>query len=392
MTSAPAGPPERPPRRGRPRRRRSSFRINGRGWVYLVLAASVAFAAAFKDNNLLFAVFSLLMGLFAACGWLTWIGARGLEISRALPESVHAGDLFLVGLRIRNARRFWPAAGLRLEDRLSHEGRPAGAPPPPVWLPAISPGASASAAYSLSIAERGWARLGPLTVVSEFPPGLFTCRKVVPLEDAILVYPRLGVLHRRPASRLFARLSSVTATPAAARRGNEDFAGLREYRPGDSPRHIDWKRSARLPRALLVREYEDVQTRDAAILLETFLPDAQDPRRRGRLERAVSFAATLADALLAERYRVRFRACGPEPFTLLLEPRPGALEDLLHALATLKPSRVLRLTDLVRDEPPGTDEVYFLLRLTSEPLPPWEGAARAIELGPQDMRNLMTFA
>ena len=28
--------------------RRASFRVNGRGWVYLVLAGSVAFAAALK--------------------------------------------------------------------------------------------------------------------------------------------------------------------------------------------------------------------------------------------------------------------------------------------------------------------------------------------------------
>lgn len=391
MMPSPAPTQERPRRRG-PRRRRGSFRVNGRGWVYLILSASVAFAAAFKENNLLFAVFSILLGLFAACGLLTWISARGLEVSRALPEAVHAGDLFLVGLRIRNPRRFWPAVGLRLEDRLSQEGRPAAVPPPPVWLPPVPPGASASAAYSLSVPERGRARLGPLTVVSEFPPGLFTWRRVLPVEDSVLVYPRLGILHRRPASRLFARLSCLAPAAASARRGGEDFAGLREYRPGDNPRHIDWKRSARLPGLLLVREFEDAQTRDAAILLETFLPDAQDPRRRARLERAVSFAATLADALLAERYRVRFRACGPDPLTLLLEPRPGALDELLHALATLKPSRVLRLADLVRDEPPGGDEVFFLLRLTSEPLPPWEGSDRSIELGPQDMRNLMTVA
>lgn len=380
--------PERPARR-LPSRRRGSFRVTPRGWIYLILCASVAFAATFKENNLLFAVFTLLLGLFAACGFLTWAAPRRLEVSRVLPDAAHVGEPFLVGLQIRNARRFGLAVGVRLEDRLILDGRPAPLPPPPVWLPPLPPSASTSVAYRLSVAERGWARLGPLTVVSEFPPGLFTRRRILPIVDSLLVYPRLGILHRRPASRLFCRLS-FAAPAAASRRGHEDFAGLREYRPGDNLRHIDWKRSARMPASLLVREFEDLQTREAAILLETFLPDAQDPRRRARLERAVSFAATLADALLAERFRIRFRACGPEPLCLLLEPRPGALEELLAALAILKPSRVVRLADLLRDENPGNDEVFFLLRLTSQPLPPWDGADRAIELGPQDMRNLMT--
>lgn len=381
--------PERPARR-LPSRRPGSFRITPRGWIYLVLCASVAFAATFKENNLLFAVFTLLLGLFAACGWLTWAAPRHLEVSRVLPDAAHVGETFLVGLQIRNARRFGLAVGVRLEDRWVQDGRPVALPPSSVWLPPLPPSASASVAYPLCIPERGWARLGPLTVVSEFPPGLFTRRRILPIVDSILVYPRLGILHRRPASRLFSRLSFAASAAASLRRSHEDFAGLREYRPGDNLRHIDWKRSARLPASFLVREFEDLQTREAAILLETFLPDAQDPRRRARLERAVSFAATLADALLAEHFRVRFRACGPEPLGLLLEPHPGALEELLAALATLKPSRVVRLADLLREENPGNDEVFFLLRLTSQPLPPWDGADRAIELGPQDMRNLMT--
>ena len=62
--------------------------------------------------------------------------------------------------------------------------------------------------------------------------------------------------------------------------------------------------------------------RDAVILLDTFLPNPGDARRRARLERAVSFAATLADHLLADQYLVTLRAYGPDPVSLELEPRP----------------------------------------------------------------------
>src|SRR5471030_539317 len=95
--------------------RRASFRVNGRGWVYLVLAGSVAFAAALKGNNLLFAIFCVLIAQFLVSGVLTIVVARGVELSRILPPSVVAGEVFPLGIRLRNLKRFWPAFCLRIE-------------------------------------------------------------------------------------------------------------------------------------------------------------------------------------------------------------------------------------------------------------------------------------
>jgi uncharacterized protein (DUF58 family) len=382
----PPAPDVRPPS---PRKPRSTFRVNARGWIYLVLTVSVAFAAGFKGNNLLFAIFSVLFGLFVVSGLLTVLVARRMEVSRALPEAVPAGDLFAVAVRFRNAKRLWPAFCLKFEDRLTHDGRPALLQPTPVWLPLAKPGMRVRGTYYLSAHERGWARLGPFTVTSEFTPGLFTYRKVIPVEDTFLVYPRMGVLNRRLVNTLFARVPFSELVASTFLPGDEEFASLREYRPGDSPRRIHWKMSARLQDRLLVREFEDAKVRDAVILLETFLPNPGDPRRRARLERAVSFAATLADALLAESYQVKFKAFAPEPVSLALEPRRGAIDDLLYVLATLKATRVHMMGDLLRQEDGGRNEVYFLLRIGEEPLPAWDFRSRSIVIDASDMRNLM---
>ncbi len=237
--------------------------------------------------------------------------------------------------------------------------------------------------------QRGWAKLGPLTVVSEFTPGLFTYRAVLPVEDPILVFPRPGFLNRRIVNTCMARTDYSDALPTAYLRGDEEFAGLREYRPGDSLRRVHWKMSSRLQRKLLVREFEDAQVRDAVVLLETFIPNPNDQRRRMRLERAITFAATLADALLSENYRIRFRAFAPDPVTLRLEPRRGAADELLYALAVLKPTRVRPLEDLLAAEEGGGRDVYFILRIGNEPLPPWEPIRRAVVVDTSDMRSLM---
>jgi len=368
---------------------RTSFRVNPRGWIYLALTLSVAFAAGFKGNNLLFAIFCLLVGLFLVTAVLTILVARGMEVSRVLPDSVTAGELFSVGVRFRNAKRLWPAVCLRFEDRLSHDGRVAPLQPTPVWLPLARPGARIRGTYYLTAHDRGWATLGPFTVTSEYPPGLFTYRQVLPLEDRILVYPRLGAFNRRVIHTLFSRADPALRPTSAFESGDEEFASLREYRPGDNPRRVHWKMSARLQDKLLVREYETAKVRDALVLLDTFVPASGDPRRRLRLERAVTFAATLVEMLLGESYTVTFKAFAPEPVSLDLEPRRGALEDLLGTLAALKPSRVHTLTDLSLESPPGGDTAIFILRISNDPVPAWENRPRTITIDSSDMKKLM---
>jgi uncharacterized protein (DUF58 family) len=373
-----------------PRRAKASLRLNVRGWVYLALTLSVAFAAAFKGNNLLFAVFCVLFGLLGASGYLTWAVARKLEVSRILPETAVVGETFTLALRIRNAKKVWPAFCIRFEDRLTHEGRPATLQPTPVWLPYAKPGGRAKGTYYAAAHERGWARFGPYAVSSEFLTGLFTWRAVLGGEDKLLVVPRLGRLNRRLVGTLLARGETSPFSSPEADAGDEEFAGLREYRPGDHPRRIDWKMSARLPGGdLLVRELENPKVRDAVILLDTFLPNPGDARRRARLERAVSFAATLADHLLADQYLVTLRAFGPDPISLELEPRRGATDDLLVNLALLKPCRAHPVGDLVAAEECRSDRVYFVLKAGDDALPPWDGEARSVVVDASEMKALM---
>jgi len=363
--------------------------VNGRGWIFLCLAASVALAAALKGNNLLFAIFCILIAQFIVSGVLTIVVARGIEVSRILPTSVVAGDLFTLGLRVRNLKRFWPVFCLKLEDRVAATGRPATLPPTPVWIPIAGPWKRIRTACYATAPDRGWARLGPMTAVSEFPPGLFTYRRIVPVVNRLLVYPRLGVLNRRLLEPLLAQARYTDLASNDFIRGQEDFAELRDYRDGDNPRDIHWKMSARLPGRVLVREHEDPRVRDAVILLETQLSKPNDSRRRARLERAIPFAATLADALLAEGYRVRFRAFAPDPLLVELDPRNRDLDPLLHALALLRPTRMGPISDLIGAEDGSGEAVQFILRIGDDPLPEREERSRVLVLTPAMMKDLM---
>jgi len=64
----------------------------------------------------------------------------------------------------------------------------------------------------------------------------------------------------------------------AARRGDDDFAGLKDYHPGDPPRHIAWKAYAR-GGELLVKEFSG----EAEVIPMFDLDEAQGPDLESRL-------------------------------------------------------------------------------------------------------------
>ncbi|MBI4564863.1 MAG: DUF58 domain-containing protein [Planctomycetes bacterium] len=364
------------------------FRLQPRGAVFLVLAGAVGIAAAQRGNNLLFVVFSALIGLFLSDAILTLMSARKLDISRILPEMVHGTQPFSVTLRLWNRKRLVPLVRVRIEDRLSQDGRWAALQPPPVIVPYGRPGRKVRSTFSVSVHQRGWARFGPVTVTSEFPPGLVACRVTLDIQDQVLVLPRPGVISRSPQTSLAGRLAAVRSLRDLASTGDE-FAGVREYRPGDNLRRIHWRTSARLPQRLFVRELEDTHVREAIVILDTFLPNPGDLRGRSRLERAISFAIALTSALLEEGAWVRFRAAFPESTEMALDPSRRMLSDLERALALIAPSLSPVVSDLLALSSPNPEAFTFVLLAGDAPpaLP-----ERGVTIPADEMRRIMFYA
>lgn len=105
-----------------------------------------------------------------------------------------------------------------------------------VNIPARS---STSVELARSTERRGWLDAPAFFVATRFPLCLFyswSPRLALPVR--CLVYPRPAP----PVPGLWA--ADSTASRDSLRPG-EDFIGVRDYRPGDSPRHIDWKAAAR---------------------------------------------------------------------------------------------------------------------------------------------------
>jgi uncharacterized protein (DUF58 family) len=98
----------------------------------------------------------------------------------------------------------------------------------------------------------------------------------------------------RPGHR---RLQPGGVNLASAVGDSREFMGLRDYLPGDSPRHIHWAAWARSGEPV-VKEYQDEFFSRQALILDSFT-DANDQRTdaEANFECAISIAASLIEPL-----------------------------------------------------------------------------------------------
>lgn len=97
--------------------------------------------------------------------------------------------------------------------------------------------------------RRGWLSIDRITIATRYPFGLFRGWTILHLPLRCLVYPKPSERSSTPPPSEF-----DTRNTQELHRGDEEFAGLRTFHPGDSPKRIAWKAYAR-EQGLLTKQY-----------------------------------------------------------------------------------------------------------------------------------------
>jgi len=218
-------------------------------------------------------------------------GLRRVGASRRIERVVFAGQQFTVELEITNLSGRHQTA-LRIEDQGTAHRQ--------VWfLPRLNKGKRTRWVYEVLAPGRGAYHWQPVRVSTGYPLGLASRRVFHSAPETTWVLPRLGYLHLgRLRAMLRQRMMPPPATRGKGRRtpgAQADFCGLREFRPGDSPRWIHWRTTARVG-LLMVREFEDPPLEQLTLIVEAEWPAASGNLRKSRygpLERTLSLAATI---------------------------------------------------------------------------------------------------
>jgi len=234
----------------------------------------------------LFVLSALLLGTVLAGALLAGRMTRGVRVERRVPADVHQGDEAYVELVVEN-----PTGGLRtgivVDDAMFG--------PASFEVGTLRPGERVELGAVRVAERRGPQEGGTVTLRSSAPFGVAERRRRVPAPADCLVLPRVFPL----GSLAFvdATATSERAMHSAPRRGaGPEFLGVREYRPGDSMRHVHWPSTARTG-AVMVREFEEELTRRIAIVVDAVADhgEAWTP-----LDAACSAAASIALAAAAD--------------------------------------------------------------------------------------------
>ncbi|MCK4847146.1 MAG: DUF58 domain-containing protein [Deltaproteobacteria bacterium] len=311
-------------RKDKPYRRtptRRKIKITRAGAWYISALLLIGFAAINTGNNLLYLVVAMLLSLIIISGILSESTLRGLRVKRTPPRHVYPNRDVLIKMTVTNAKKIFPSYSFNIEEaplkkeRKDFSHRPG-------YVLKIAPSGEVTCFGEYRFKRRGIVKLRRVTIKTRFPFGLLLKSKTTDAPSELIVYPET-----RPLADKEPPLMTNTGARRLPRIGSGiELYGLREYRPGDDSRHIDWKASART-RNTMQREFEEENDKKLTVVFNN-LQDTE-----ASFELAVIRAASLAKEYLAKDYSVALNTLsGNLPHAKGL----GQLEKILHTLALIK--------------------------------------------------------
>jgi uncharacterized protein (DUF58 family) len=262
---------------------------------------------------------------------------------------------------------------------------------------------SAKAEYAWKIrtycSERGRFRLGPITLTSGDPFGLFRIKYHLPNTSSVVVYPKTVALRSFPLP-----IGMLPGGDALRRRTHyitTNAAGVRDYEPGDPFNRIHWKSTARKDR-LIVKEFELDPLADVWILLDLWsgthygdrrvpeveLDEAEVLFKRGlpqftlppsTEEYAICAAASIAQFFLRRDRTLGFMAIGQRREVMQADRGERQLEKILETLAVLRAQGSVPFEELLYRETPALPRGSTLILISPSPVTKWAQVARHLK-------------
>jgi len=191
--------------------------------------------------------------------------------------------------------------------------------------------------YGIRPLKKGSHSLSPVEVIGRDFLGIKGVVYVIADDEVqIEAYPRVVGMKRLVLSKLRTRerMSSNHIAPLGPT--STDFREIREYRPGDSIRKINWKATARFGE-VLVNEYEPEGRATVMIYLDTTEDMTVGSVFQGALESSLGLVISLVGILLRNDFRVGLYLVGSRK---IITPRTGvqAVSTFVRALLSAGPS------------------------------------------------------
>ena len=347
------------------------FEFTAAGAIVLGLVAIIGFSAWNTGNNLLFLILSFLFAAFVIAFFAGGYTLKKLDVKMRFPETIFAGEETHIFVSLTNRKRVLPSYSVVAEVRGRTREESVAAEEIRAILPRIvanrfsrPPVIRRTLDYFVHVPrnrtietrtehvfnERGRFVIKDFELSTRFPFGFFRHRRRLPAKETeLIVFPKF-----EPIRHTLEELPLETGSLESTRRGlGQDLYALREYRPNDDLRRVDWKATARSTQ-LTVREFSAEDDKRVTIIFDTRMPFAirselklreiieaehkgKNLLRPERFEDGVKYAAALLSYFTKEQAEIR----------LVIDGNIGDfgvgsrhLHDSLKRLAIVEPSFV----------------------------------------------------
>jgi uncharacterized protein (DUF58 family) len=310
-------------------RRRPALDFSLTGAVYVAMMLFMGLAAINSQANLLFGVFGLMIGILLVSGVISRLVLKRLAVRRVLPESGCVGQTLTITYEITNRKRFWPSLSVAIAEL---DGAEAFTRQPQTYMLHAAPRMTASVPAIVIPKRRGLHELNRYQIATSFPFGFVKRAVTNRHRERLLVHPPIA----RVDPKLLRMCRSADMTGDTMRpepSGADEFYGVKDYQPGDNPRWIYWRRSARSG-TLVSKQMSRVSPPRVLLLVDTFLL-SRKLDGHAAVERCIAMAASLAIVALEQELSVGLCVWSGE--WLMIPPTRGKRhgEDLLSILSRL---------------------------------------------------------
>lgn len=365
-------------------RRRYHFHLPG--LLYTVVTVFLALGAFNSQNNLLFWALGLAFGGLIVSGVVSGSVLMGIQIRREPVAPAAVGESMRVRYLLANASRFVPAFALHIEEADEHVRRG----PTPTWrwhieqpkglVLHVGPRERVSVVAEVTPERRGEVRFTAVRVWTTFPFGITKKSVTFFQEGTAVVRPRLLPVRTSLLESIRSRTNMGHEATSIAGMG-EEFFGLREYVPGDPPRMLAWRPSARLNQ-LVVRTNTTPSPRKVWLVLR--LEGAGEEMQ----ERAISLVASLLSLAARQGNSVGLAVPGAG---IVISPRnePRHVERLLNELGCLDLA-ALNVSQRVERFPAAASHGGGCIVVHAGSLDPTWGSRRARHLSARSLESLLS--
>lgn len=275
-------------------RKKPSLDFSVTGLVYCSMMMFMGLAALNSQANLLFGVFGLMIGILLVSGVISRMVLKRIHVERQLPEHAVVGRPFTILYHISNRKRFWPSFSVTVAEL---DGAEAFTRQPQAYMLHAAAQMTAVVPAQAIAKRRGLHHLDRHQIITSFPFGFIKRAIERGHKDSLLIYPALAQVDSK-VIQLCRSAESSGAQMRPRQGGTDEFYGVKEYRRGENPRWIYWRRSARTG-TLVSKEMTHVSPPRMLLLVDTYIEKRSIDAHAG-VERVIALTASLANEALEQ--------------------------------------------------------------------------------------------